>query len=168
MLGANLIDQHPFVALLVQAVNFAILVGALVYLLKKPIKGFLIKRRDSVKERIDESERLLKEAAELKAVYESRLSTLGSEIEAFRAASMAETEKERTKILDEAHGLASRIREQARLAYEQELKEAMTKVRAEVSERTIKAAEAAVRQIFKEEDHDRMVEEFIQNVRSVN
>jgi F0F1-type ATP synthase membrane subunit b/b' len=81
---------------------------------------------------------------------------------------MAEMEKERSKILDEAQGLASRIREQARLAYEQELKEAMAKVRSEVSERTIKAAEATVREIFKKEDHDRMVEEFIRNVRSIN
>ena len=81
---------------------------------------------------------------------------------------MAEMEKERTKILDEAQVLASRIREQARLAYEQEMKEAMAKVRAEVSDRTIKAAEATVRDMFRKEDHDRMVEEFIQNVRSVN
>ena len=48
------------------------------------------------------------------------------------------------------------------------MKEAMGKVRAEVSERTIKAAEAAVRDMFKKEDHDRMVEEFIQNVRNIN
>jgi F-type H+-transporting ATPase subunit b len=139
-----------------------------VWILKKPFKGYLIKRRQSVKERIDEAERLLKEAEETKAAYEKRLSALAAEIEAFRASAMADTEKERKKIIDEAQGLASRIREQARLAYEQELKDAMAKVRSEVSQRTIEAAEAAVRRTFKKEDHDRMVEEFIQNVRSIN
>ncbi len=168
MIGAYLIDQHPFIAFLIQFVNFAILVTAIVWAVRKPVKSFLIKRRESVKEKIDESGRLLKEAEELKAVYEGRLSTLGAEIEAFRKSAMAEMEKERTKILDEAQMLASRIREQARLAYEQEMKEAMAKVRAEVSERTIKAAEATVRDMFQKEDHDRMVEEFIQNVRSIN
>jgi F-type H+-transporting ATPase subunit b len=165
MLGAHL---SPLVAFLVQIVNFAILVGILVYALKKPLKGYLIKRHEAVKERIEESERLLKEAAELKATYEGRLSAVEGEIEVFRATAKAEMEKEKAKILNEAQNLASRIREQARLAYEQEMKEAMAKVRAEVSERTIKAAEAAVRDTFKKEDHDRMVEEFIQNVRSVN
>ena len=81
---------------------------------------------------------------------------------------MEDVERERTKILEEAHALASRIREQARLAYEQEMKEAMTKVRSEVAERTVKAAEESMRQAFKKEDHDRMVEEFIESVRSVN
>ena len=162
--------DHPVkrFALLVQVVNFAILAGGLVYLLKKPFKAYLIRRRESVKERIDEAERLIKEAEQLKDVYEGRLSALGSEIEAFRSSAMAEMEKERAKIVGEAQGLASRIREQARLAYEQEMKETMAKVRAEVSERTIKAAEATVREMFKKEDHDRMVQEFIRNVRNTN
>jgi F-type H+-transporting ATPase subunit b len=163
-MGAHL--SSP-VALLVQFINFAILVGILVKFGRKPFKDYLKKRHESVKERIDEAERLLEEAAELKTVYEGRLSALKSEIEAFRASAMGEMEKERAKILDEAHRLASRIREQARRAYEQELKEAMTQVRSEVSERTIKAAEAAVKKMFKKEDHDRMVEEFIDHVRSI-
>lgn len=165
MLGEQL---SPVVALLIQFVNFAVLVIGLVWVLRKPFKSYLVKRRESVKERIEEAGRLLKEAEEAKAVYEKRLASLASEVEAFRASAMAEMEKERKKIIDEARALASRIREQARLAYEQELKEAMAKVRSEVSQRTIEAAQEAVRRTFKKEDHDRMVEEFIQNVRSVN
>jgi F-type H+-transporting ATPase subunit b len=164
-MGAEL--SHP-VALLFQCVNFAILVGILVKFGKKPFKDYLKKRHDSVKERIDEAGRLIEEAGKLKAVFEARLSGLESEIEAFRTSAMAQVEKERAKILDEAHGLASRMREQAKRAYEQEMKEAMAKVRQEVSERTIEAAEAAIRELFKQEDHERMVEEFIQNVRSIN
>ncbi len=101
-------------------------------------------------------------------MYEEKLSTLEAEIEAFRASAFEEMEKERKKILDDARGLASRISEQARLAYEQEMKEAMAKVRAEIAGRTIRAAERKVRETFGKEDHDRMVEEFIQKVRSIN
>ncbi len=165
MLGAGL--SHP-VALLIQFINFAILVGIIVKFGRKPFKDYLKKRHETVKNRIEEGERALREAEEIKAVYVEKLSMLEAEIEAFRAKAVKEAETEKKRILDEAHGLASRIREQARLAYEQEMKEAMAKVRAEVAERTIKAAEETVRKTFKKEDHDSMVEDFIRNVRSIN
>jgi len=167
MLGGILIDQHPAIALLVQVVNFAILLAIIVKFAKKPFKEFLKKRHDTVKERLDEAERLLKEAAALKAHYVEKLSRLPEEIEAFRASALREAEGERTKILGEANELALRIKEQARLAYEQEMKEALSQVRAKIADRTIKEAEVAVRQRFTKEDHDRMVEAFIRNVRSV-
>jgi F-type H+-transporting ATPase subunit b len=151
-----------------QFINFAVLVAALVYFLRKPLKEYLLKRHDTVKEKIEEADRLLREAEEAKKKYEERLSKVGGEIEAFRASLLVEMEKEKTKILDDARGLASRISEQARLAYEQEMKEALAKVLAKVAGRTITAAELKVRETFRKEDHDRMVEEFIQKVRSVN
>jgi F-type H+-transporting ATPase subunit b len=165
MLGAGL--SHP-VALLIQFINFAILVGIIVKFGKKPFKDYLKKRHETVKTAIEDGERALKEAEEVKAAYVEKLSKLEEEVEAFRAKAVKEAEAEKKKILDEAHGLASRIREQARLAYEQEMKEAMAKVRAEVAERTIKAAEETVRKTFKKEDHDSMVEDFIRDVRSIN
>lgn len=81
---------------------------------------------------------------------------------------MEEMEREKKKVLDEASALAARIRDQARLAYEQEIRETMTRVRAEIAQRTVKAAEDKVRASFGEADHDRMVEEFIDKVRSSN
>ena len=155
------------VALLIQCINFAILLAIIVKFGKKPFKDYLRRRHETVKERIEEAERLIKEAADVKARYAEKLSGLPGEIEAFRAIALKEAEIERTKILDEARSQAVRIREQARLAYEQEMKEAMARVRAEVAARTIKAAEEAVRERFTKEDHDRMVEDFIRNVGSI-
>ena len=161
-------DLPLWLQLFLQFINFAILVAALVYFLRKPLKEYLLKRHDAVKEKIEEADRLLREAEEAKKKYEERLSKLEGEIEAFRASALVEMEREKKKILDDARGLASRISEQARLAYEQEMKEALAKVRAEVAGRTIAAAERKVRETFRKKDHDRMVEEFIQKVRSIN
>ena len=161
-------DLPLWLQLFLQFINFAVLVAALVYFLRKPLKEYLLRRHDTVKEKIEEADRLLREAEEAKKVYEEKLSKLEGEIEAFRASALEEMEKEKKKILDDARGLASRISEQARLAYEQEMKEALAKVRAEIAGRTIMAAERKVRETFGKEDHDRMVEEFIQKVRSIN
>jgi F-type H+-transporting ATPase subunit b len=161
-------DLPLWLQLLLQFVNFAILAGVLVYFLRKPLKTYLLHRRQTIKEKIEEADRRLREAEEAKNMYEERLSKLEVEVEAFRAKAFEEMEEERKKILDDARGLASRISEQARLAYEQEMKEAMAKVRAEITGRTIMAAERKMREMFRKEDHDRMVEEFIQKVRSIN
>jgi len=159
-------DLPLWLQLLLQFVNFAILVGALGYFLRKPLKDYLLRRRQAVKDRLEEAERMLAEAAKLKAASQERLSNLGAEIEALRSRAAEEAEKERQKILDEARRLASRIREQAHLAYEQEMREAMAKIRAEVAERTVRAAEESIRRGFGKDDHDLMVEEFIKKVRS--
>ena len=161
-------DLPLWLQLLLQSVNFVILAGALVYFLRKPLKEYLQRRHQTVKERLEQAERLLGEAAEAKAIYEEKLSKLEAEIDALRTSSSEETERERKRILEEAHRLASRIREQAHLAYEQEMREAVTKIRAEIAERTIRAAEQRLRQMFGKDDHDLMVEEFIRKVRSIN
>ena len=165
MLGENL---PIWLKLLIQFINFAILLGVILKFARKPFKDYLQKRRDAVKEKIDEAERLLKEASAAKARYEEKLSGLEAEIQDFRKSITEAMEEEKKKVLDEAHELAARIREQARLAYEQEMKEAMEKVQAEVAGRTIEAATVRVREMFKQDDHDRLVEEFIQKVRSTN
>ncbi|MGD0229410.1 MAG: ATP synthase F0 subunit B [Syntrophorhabdales bacterium] len=161
-------DLPVWLHLLLQFVNFAILVGVLVYFLRKPLKGFLKNRQYAVKEKIEQAERAIREAEELKKAYQERLSRIEGEIDAFRASVLGEVEKEKKRILDGAHALAGRIGEQARLAYEQEMKEATARIRTEIAERTTREADRKVREMFKEEDHDRMVEEFIQKVRSVN
>lgn len=165
MLGEHL---PIWLKLLIQFINFGILLFVILKFAGKPLKAYLKKRHDTVREKIDEAERRAQEALEAKLRYEEKLSGLDAEIERFKASVVEAMEKEKKKVVDEAQELAGRIREQARLAYEQEMKEALEKVRAEIAGQTIQAATAQVRSMFKKEDHDRMVEEFIQKVRSSN
>jgi len=151
---------------LVKLFNFAVMVGILVKFAGKPIKNALRARRDAVKEKVDESNRLIQEAEQLKKTYEAKLGELDKEIEAFRKAAIAEAEQEKARIVAEARALADRIRQQAELAYNQEMKDAMTSVQAQIARRTLEAAETTVKQLFKKEDHDKMVDEFIENLRT--
>ena len=153
---------------LVKLLNFAVMLGILLKYGAKPFKDFLQNRRNSVKEKVDEADRLLKEAETFKSTYEAKLAGLDQEMEAFRGAAMHEAEQEKSKIVAEALALADRIRQQAQLAYDQEMKDAMTAVQAQIARRTLQAAEAAVKQIFKEEDHNKMVDEFIEKLRGQN
>jgi F-type H+-transporting ATPase subunit b len=149
---------------LVKLFNFAVMIGILVKFAGKPLKNALQGRRDAVKEKVDEANRLIEEAEHLKKSYKTKLGELDSEMEAFRRAAIQEAEQEKARIVAEAHALADRIRQQAQLAYDQEMKDAMAAVQAQIARRTLSAAETAVKQLFKREDHEKMVDEFIENL----
>ncbi|MGD0234865.1 MAG: ATP synthase F0 subunit B [Syntrophorhabdales bacterium] len=153
---------------LVKVFNFAVMLGILLKFAAKPFKDFLQNRANAVREKVDEAGRLLKEAESLKSTYEAKLADLDQEMEAFRRTAIAEAEQEKSKIVAEALSLAERIRQQAQLAYDQEMKDAMSAVQAQIARRTLQAAETAVKQIFKEEDHNKMVDEFIEKLRGQN
>jgi F-type H+-transporting ATPase subunit b len=165
MLGEHLPD---WLKLVFQFVNFGILVFVILKFVRKPFGDYLKKRRDTVKSKIEEAERLLREAEQAKAAYEAKLAGLEAEVEAFKKSVMETAEAEKTRVLEEAGALAKHIREQAQLAYEQEMRGALEKIKAEVAERTIGMATERIREAFGPEDHSRMIDEFIQKVRSTN
>ncbi|HAR95027.1 MAG TPA: hypothetical protein DCR97_03545 [Deltaproteobacteria bacterium] len=149
-------------------INFFVLLWLLLKFGGAALKQFVKGRHDEVKEKVETAERLITESEQLKASYEQKLAGLDAEIEEFRQAAVAEIEKEKNRILTEAQAMAGRIEEQARLAYEQEMKEALAKVRAEITRQTLELAEQRVKEEFKKEDHDRLVDEFIEKLRSLN
>ncbi|OPY78341.1 MAG: ATP synthase subunit b, sodium ion specific [Syntrophorhabdus sp. PtaU1.Bin058] len=148
--------------------NFAVLVGLLIKFGGKPLKDYLLNRHNTIKAKIDEANKAVAEAEALKAQYERKLSQLDEEIEAFKKAVIKEAEKEKQKIIDEATEFASRIREQAQIAYEQEMKDVMSTIKEEIARLTMERAEKLIAEKLTKEDHNRMVGDFIEKLRSMN
>jgi F-type H+-transporting ATPase subunit b len=61
-----------------------------------------------------------------------------------------------------------KIKEQARLTYEYEAREAREKIREEIGRLVIEKAEEIARKSFTEEDHNRLVDDFIERLRGMN
>lgn len=155
-------------SILTKFLNFAVLVGLLIYFLGKPLKSFLAKRHDTVKTQLEESQKALSEAEALRAQYQEKLVKLEGEIEAFKKQTLQEAEAEKKKIIDEAMSFAARIREQARLTAAQENKEVARKIKEEISRLTVEQAEKLVSEKITQSDHDKLVEDFIVKLRSMN
>ncbi|HEY3278133.1 MAG TPA: ATP synthase F0 subunit B [Syntrophorhabdaceae bacterium] len=151
-----------------QIANFLILVGLLVKFGAKPFKEFFLNRHNRVKEQLEEADRLVSEASAMKSEYEARLARLDSEIDAFKAKVAEETARESQKLLEEGRAFAARIQEQARMTYEQELREVAGKVKGEIAKLVMEKAETLVTERFGKGDNDKMVEEFIEKLRSLN
>jgi len=149
-------------------INFGVLVAILVKYAGKPLKDYLQTRSAAIRDKVEEGDRLFREAEALKKEYEARLARLDEEIGTFKKTILEETEREKKKILDEAAGFASRIREQAAITYEQEIREVKSKIKEEIARLTMEHAEKLVFDKFGQKDHDRLVEEFIEKLRSMN
>jgi len=149
-------------------VNFGVLVAILVKFGAKPFKNYFVNKHDRIKQKIEEADKVYREAEALKKQYQDKLAQLDGEIEAFKKAVFEETEKEKQKIIDEAKSFAEKIKEQIRLTYEQEALEARVKIKEEIARLTVEKAELIMKERFNERDNRRLVEEFIEKVRSLN
>ena len=148
--------------------NFAVLVAILVKYAGKPLKNYLQKRSADVREKLDEADRLFKEADALKNEYQARLAKLDGEIEAFKKSVQEDTEKEKNKIIAEATEFARRIKEQASITYQQEIREMTSKIKEEIAKLTMERAEKLIVEKYNAKDDEQMVDEFIQKLRSLN
>lgn len=160
--------QETWLSWVFKVVNFGVLVAVLIKFAGKPLQEFLAKRSKSVKDKIEESERLLVKAEQLKALYEEKLARLEGELEQYRRIAIEEAEAEKKKILDETAAMAARIREQSRLMYEQELREVQRRIREEIARLTMGKAQEILKEKMTKTDHDKMVEEFIHELGSLN
>lgn len=149
-------------------VNFAVLIAILFKFGAKPFKAMLVKRSQTVRDKLEESEKAAREAQLLKTEYEEKLVRLDKELAEFKTMMMEDAEKERARIMKETEAMAQRIREQARLMYEQEMKDVQDKVKREIARLTMEKAERVISEKINRTDHDRMVQEFIQKLRSMN
>ena len=157
----------PWTDLFKQVVNFAILAGALVYFLKKPISSYLKDRSEQLRKAIEDAARAREDAAAKLSDIEKRLAGLPGEIAGMRGRMEAEAEEEARRIREAAQAEIERVRTQAQFAAEQEVKKARQELRKEAAVLAIGAAEEIVRKSITAEDRERLARENIEKIREI-
>ncbi len=145
-------------------INFLILAGFLVYLLKKPIKNFLTQRQQSIKESLDRAKEARQEAKRRAEEVEQKLAKASGEIEEITKMLAEQGDAEKKKILENARQEAARIKQQARFMADQEIKKAQVLLRKEAVELAAKTAEALLKEKITERDHKRLIDEYVEKV----
>jgi F-type H+-transporting ATPase subunit b len=149
-------------------VNFGVLVALLIKFTGKPLQELMAKRSKTVRDKIEESKRLLEEAEKIRALYEEKMNRLEGEMKQYKQTVMEDAERERKKIIDDATAMAARIREQARLMYEQEAKDVGARIREEIARLTLQKTKEILSEKVTKADHDKMVEQFIHDLGRLN
>lgn len=147
-----------------RTLNFAILLGILLKLLKKPLASFFASRREDIQKMLIELEEKRKAAEEKSAEYRAKLSSLEGETRKIVDELIAEGESERKKIIEAAERQADYIKQQAQLAIQQEIKAARDGLQAEIAEMSVAAAENILRKSIQGEDEERLVRDFMAKV----
>ncbi len=126
-------------------VNFAILAGALGYLIRKKAPAFFAGRDEQIRQGIEEATRLRKEAEEHAAGIERRLANLALEIEAMRREAQEEMAAESERTRQETEQALGKVAVHAEQEIDAAAKAAVMELRAHAAELALKLAEQRVR-----------------------
>lgn len=118
--------------ILLHMLNFAVLFGALYFLLYKPVKKFMDNRNKYYEEIEEKTSKIVDEANELKATYEKKMEAADEEISALKseakAKSMAEAVKIKANAQKEAEQIISSAKAQAEISSENMVKSANNEI----------------------------------------
>ncbi len=147
--------------------NFAVLLGGLIYLMRKPLKEMVGGRRKAIEEELKDLERRKEEARMAYLEYEKKLSDIKREKEKIIQQYIEEGEKEKERIIKEAQEISERMKEQARITIEQEIAKAKEELRAEMAELSAKSAEEIIKKNITPDDQINLIKEYLTQVAEV-
>ena len=136
--------------LLFQIVTFLVFVGALYYLLHKPVQRLLAARAQKIRDEIAAAEAGRIESEKLKADYEARLREIEARAHEALQQALHDGDAARARMLEDAQKETRRM-----------IEEANAQLKADLA---VLVAERAARKIVDAETHQRLVQEFTQEV----
>ncbi len=151
--------------MLLQWLNFGILLFLLTFFLFKPILGALDKRRELIKGQIDGAKQKNEEAEEVLKEYQERLNNLKLEGRKIIDEARKEAVLEKDKILDAASAEAKLILENAQLELETHVKTVQEDLKKHTAELVVNCATQVLEREINEKDHQKYIDEFIESAK---
>ena len=151
-------------SLIVQVVNFVILLLILHRLLYKPLLAKMEERTAAIKTSLEEAQAVRAEAARQQEQNAERLRTAYAEAAAIRAAALKEAADEQRKLVEQAGREAKQLVDNARAQTEADIRRAREELRREVSDIATSVAEKLMRRSLRDEDHRRIVDDAIARI----
>lgn len=145
-------------------INFGLLLATLFFLLRKPVSAYFGDRRATIRKDLDDAAALKRRAEEHYAQWNRRIVDLERELAEIHAGAQERAEAERASLLADARAAAERIRADAAIAVERELRRARAGLREEASQLAIELAAGILREQVTAQDRARLIDEFIERV----
>ena len=142
-------------------INLVILYVFLKKLLFKPVKNMIDSRQKEIDDMYSDAENAKASANEMKAEYEEKIASADAESEEILRRAVRRAELREEEILKEADKKAARVMERAEEQIELEKKRAINDVKDEVSSIALGIAEAVIERDIDKNDHDSLIDEFI-------
>ena len=160
--GGGLISLDK--SLIIQMLNFLILLAILHRLLYKPLLAKMQERGVAIKTSLEAAEAARAEAARQQEESAERIRAAYAEAQSIRAAALKEAAEEQRKLVESARREAQLLVESARAQTEADIRRAREELRREVTDIAIAVAEKLVRKSLRDEEHRRIVDDAIARI----
>ena len=147
-----------------RVLNFIVIVGALVYFVRKPIKQLLGGRTEGIKNELEDLERRKAEAEKALAEAETRLEAIEAQQQEIISGYIRAGEAEKARIIEAAEKSAERIRALADMTISEEIKKARAGLIDEIADMSTALAAELVRKNINDTDQKRLVGEYLAKV----
>ena len=148
--------------------NFGILVGVLVYLLRSPLGIYLHDRSRQVRKDLVAAAEMRQRASEQIAEIDRRLAALPGEIETLRARGAEEIAAEEARIRQAAEAERQRLLEQTKRAIDLQLRVARRELVKDAAELAVGVAAERIKRTITDEDQLRLVDRYVGQVRAAH
>ncbi len=153
--------SNPTRELIYKTINFLILVGALGYVLRKPMAEFFSSRSASIHKGLDEGRKALEASQAQLRIVEEKLRGLEAEIAEFKASAVREMEAERQRLEKSSAEEAARILESARAQTETAVRGAKVELKNYAALKSVALAEELIRARLDDSGRKRLVTQFV-------
>ena len=160
--GGGLISLDK--SLIVQGINFVILLFILQRLLYRPFLAKMAERTQAIQKSLDEAHAARAQATRQQEENEARLRAGHAEAAAIRAQALKEAAEEQRRLVVAARAESQRLVESAKAQMDADVRRAREELRREVADIATAVAEKLVRRSLRDEDHRRIVAEAISKV----
>jgi F-type H+-transporting ATPase subunit b len=161
------VTHDPWMSFALKVINFLILLVILIKFLSKPLGNFLKNRQVRLRQALEDAEKARAEAEKKLQDYEKRLVNIDKEIEEIHHMLREEGEREKARILGQAEELAEKIREQARVTAQQEIRIAQGILREEVADLAVKLARQILEKGMTEADQKKLIEDYVDRIETL-
>ena len=148
--------------------NFLVMAGVIYWLAAKKVKEFFTGRREGIRTSLAEAVTAREDAEKKFREYAAKLDRATGEIDEITRMIQAQGLTEKERIIEEARKAAEKMREEAKTRMEQEFNKASHQLRIEAVRLSAQMAEGLLRKNIRVEDHEAMVQDYIEKVARKN
>lgn len=155
-------------SLVIQMINFLVLLFILWKLLYKPLVAKMEERTQAIKKALEEAQAARAEAERQRQQHAAQIQAAMSEAQAIRATALKEAAEEQRRLVEAARAEAAKLVASAKAEMEQDIRRARGQLRQEVGDLAVQIAERLIKQSLRGDDHRRIIQEALARVDRVN
>ena len=155
-------------SLIIQAVNFIILLVLMTKLLYRPLLAKMDERTQAIQKSLDEAQAARAQAQKERDEFAAKIQAAHAEAQGIRATALKDAADEQRRLVDAARAEAARLVTGARQEMDQDVRRARQELRQEVADLAIAVSERLIRKSLNDVDHRRVVDDAIAHMGQKN